>query len=58
MNLLLLLDKSVVLSDTSQGELIHKIDLVRIAHMLILERLNDHGKCSAEKHDLAILGME
>lgn len=35
-NLLLLLDEGIVLRDTTQRKFIHEIDLVRIAHVLVL----------------------
>lgn len=38
MNLLTLLDEGVVLSDSSEGELVHEIDLVGLNHVLVLKR--------------------
>lgn len=36
MDLLTLLEEGVVLCDTAKGELVHKVDLVRLAHPLVL----------------------
>lgn len=36
MDLLLLIDITVILGDTSQGEFVHEIDLVWVPHMFVL----------------------
>ena len=36
-DLLLLFHKGIVLRDSPKGEFIHEVDLVRIAHMFVLE---------------------
>ena len=55
---LLLFHESVILGDTTQGKLVHKVDLIRVAHMLVLEGLDNEGEGGTEEHDLAILGVE
>ena len=57
-NLLLFFNKGVVLSDTTERELVHKVDLIRIGHVLNRERLNGTRECSAEKHDLTVFWVE
>lgn len=57
-NLLLFFDKSIELCDTTQSEFVHQVDLVGVAHVLVLEVFDNHGECSTEEHDLTVLGME
>lgn len=57
-NLLLFLNKGVELSNTTESELVHQVDLVRVAHVLVLETLNNHRESRTEKHNLAVLGVE
>lgn len=58
MYLLLLVDKGVVLSDTTKGKLVHKVDLMWIVHVLGGESLDRSWEGSTEEHDLAILWVE
>lgn len=58
MDLLPLFDESVVLRDTSESQLFHQIDLIWCLHVLVLERLDNHRKRSAEEHDLSLFRME
>lgn len=57
-DLLLFFNKGVVLSDTTERELVHEVDLIRIRHVLDRERLNGTRECSAEKHDLTVFWVE
>lgn len=58
MDLLSLLQEGVVLSDSSEGELVHEVDLVGLVHPLVLEVLDDDGERRGEEHDLSLLGHE
>lgn len=58
MHLLLFLNKSVVLRDTTQRQLVHQIDLVRRVHVLVLEILDNDREGSTEQHHLPIFGVE
>jgi len=57
-DLLLLLDKGVVLSDTPQSELIHQVDLIWVGHVLIREMLYRNRESCREEHDLTVLGVK
>ena len=57
-DLLLLLDVGVVLSNTTEGELVHQVDLIRADHVLIREVLDREGEGGGEEHHLAVLGVE
>lgn len=49
---------SVVLSDSSESEFVHQVDLVRLVHVLVRKALyQDRERCT-EKHNLAILRMK
>lgn len=54
MNLLPLLDEGVVLGDSSEGELVHKVDLVGLDHVLVLEVLDDDREGGREEHHLPL----
>ena len=43
-NLLLLFDKGVVLGDTLERELLHEVDDIRFAQVLVLEVLHSDGE--------------
>lgn len=58
MDLLLLLHVSVVLGNSEKSELLHEIDLVRLAHMFLHELGNCERERSRVKHDLALLRHE
>lgn len=36
MDLLLFLDKSIILRDSSERKFVHQVDFVRVAHVLVL----------------------
>ena len=55
---LLLLDESIVLGDTTQRELVHEVDLIRIAHVLVREVFHREGESCREEHDLSVSGVE
>lgn len=57
-DLLLLLDKGIVLSDTPEGKLVHEVDLVGVGHVLVGKFLNRNREGSGEEHHLSILGVE
>ena len=57
-NLLLLLNKRIVLSDTAKGKLVHEVDLVRASHVLVRKVLDREREGGGEQHDLTILGVE
>ena len=42
-DLLTFLDESVVLGDSSKGELVHEVDLVGLDHVLVLKTRRMHG---------------
>lgn len=52
---LLLLDIGVVLSDTLQGQLLHKIDLIWIVHVLLDEGVHSAWKSGRVQEDLSVL---
>uniref|UniRef100_A0A182JGA4 Uncharacterized protein n=1 Tax=Anopheles atroparvus TaxID=41427 RepID=A0A182JGA4_ANOAO len=54
-HLLALLHEGVVLRDTLQRQLLHQVDLVRIAQMLLHEVLHAQWECRREQEDLALL---
>lgn len=56
--LLLLLNEGIILRDTSEGQLIHEIDFIRIVHVLVREGFDGDGKSRTEEHDLAVAGVE
>src|ERR1700712_5112830 len=51
-DLLFLLNKSVVLSNTAKSELVHEVDFIRIGHVLVGEGFHSHWESRTEKHDL------
>ena len=55
MNFLLLLDVRVILGDTLQGQLLHKIDLIRIVHVLLDEGIHSAWEGSGVQEDLSVL---
>jgi len=55
-DLLSLLDKCVVLSDSLQGQLVHQVDLVGLLEMLPHERLHSEGEGRAVEEDLSFPG--
>lgn len=57
-DLLLLLHKGIVLSDTAKGEFVHKVDFVRGDHVFIREVLDGQGESGGKQHDLAVLGVK
>ena len=57
-DLLLLLNERVVLGNSAERQLVHQVDLVRVAHVLVFERLHNIGEGCREKHDLPILRVE
>ena len=57
-NLLLLLNECVVLSDTAEGQLVHQVDLVRVVHVLVHKLFDNDGESCTEEHNLAIFGVE
>lgn len=54
-HLLALLHERVVLRDALQRQLLHQVDLVRIAQMLLHEVLHAQWECRGEQQDLALL---
>jgi len=54
MDLLLLLDIGVVLSDAEQSQLLHQVDLVRGAHVSLEEGVHGGREGGREEHDLAV----
>lgn len=58
MHLLLLLDKRVVLGDTTQSKLVHEVDFVRAGHVAVREVFNREGEGGGEEHNLTVLGVE
>ena len=57
-DLLLLLDKGIVLSNTAKSKFVHEVDLVRVVHVLVLEVLDNDRKGGGEEHNLAVGGVE
>lgn len=53
-HLLLLLHVGVVLRDADQRELLHEVDLVRTAHVLLHELAHSARERGREEHDLAV----
>ena len=53
-HLLALLDESVVLGDALERELLHQVDLVRLAHQPLLEGLHLDGEGGREEEDLPL----
>ena len=53
MDLLPLLDEGVVLGDALEGELLHEVDLVGVAHVLAHEALDGEGEGGRVEEDLA-----
>lgn len=58
MDLLSFLDEGVVLGDSSEGELLHEVDLVRLDHVLLLEVLDDDWERGREEHHLPLWRAE
>lgn len=58
MHLLLLFDKGIVLSNTTESKFVHQVDFVWRVHMLVLEALDHNRERGAEEHDLAIFRVE
>lgn len=58
MDLLLLFNKGVVLSDTPECKFVHKVDFIRADHVLVRKVLDGQGEGGGEKHDLSVLGVE
>lgn len=56
MHFLSFFDESVVLSNTTEGEFLHEVNLVGRVHVLILEILDDHRESRAKEHDLSVGG--
>ena len=54
-DLLLLFNKCIVLSNTTKSKFVHEVDFVWIVHILVGEILDGDGKGRREEHDLAIL---
>lgn len=57
MDLLLFFHESVVLGNTTEGELVHEVDLVWIIHVLVGKFLDGHGECGREQHELSVKRM-
>ena len=57
-NLLLLLNKSIVLCDTTESKLVHEVNFVRVDHVLVRKVFDRQRESSGEQHYLTILGME
>lgn len=54
MHFLLLLNESIILSDTSQSQFIHQVDYVRIRNELVLEGFHLHWKGGRKQTNLTI----
>mmetsp|Transcript_15818 Transcript_15818/g.40766 ORF Transcript_15818/g.40766 Transcript_15818/m.40766 type:complete len:470 (-) Transcript_15818:225-1634(-) len=57
-DLLALLDEGIVLRDALQCELLHEVDLIGLAHDLVLERLDLDGEGGGEEKHLPLLRHE
>lgn len=55
---LLLFNEGVILGDTAEGEFVHEVDFVWLVHVLNGEGLDGSREGCAEKHYLAVLGVE
>ena len=58
MDLLPLLDECIVLRDSLEGQLVHKVDDVLLLEKFVLEGLDGDWEGGREKHDLALFGQE
>lgn len=58
MDLLAFFDECVVLRDTTESELVHKVDFKGVGQVLVGEILDGDGESRTKQHDLTILGME
>lgn len=54
MDLLSLLHVGVILGDALEGELVHEVDLVRVAHVLLEELLHRLGERRGIEHNLTL----
>ena len=54
MDLLPLLDEGVVLGDALEGELLHQVDLIGVAHVLPHEALHGQGEGGGVEQNLAV----
>lgn len=54
MDFLLLFQEGVILRHSSESELVHKIDFVRLLHPLVFEVLDDDRESSRKEHDLSL----
>ena len=57
-DLLLFFDECIVLCYPTEGEFIHKINLIRAGHVLVGEVLDRDREGCAEEHDLTVFGMK
>lgn len=55
---LLFFNESVELRDTSQSQLIHQVDLIRLGQVFVHKRLDGIGKSGGEQKGLSALGKE
>lgn len=57
-DLLLLLNKGIVLGDTKKSKLLHEVDLIRLVHVLLHERSDGVRESGRIKHNLTLLWEE